>query len=944
MSRKIKIISVLLCALVFAGCIAGAASYRKAAEKTASVLYQSGRDMSDIFSAKYAKKEELTKAKKAVNAVWISANGGKTSPADAGEAFFDTVFIDCTGADTEKITTCVDALSKKEKASVLSLSASAGEDRVSKLSDIQGINGIILTGFDEGKKNAGKIKALYAAIKQKNPSVTVYADIPYKTEGSYDYKSMCDTLYVEIPRDVERKSPVIGDYGKYTYEQCVQKDVFEAWCALWNARSKKAGLPLFIGYSNTERADTLVLQALLSDGCPSLKGRVYRDFEKLTGDNTGAFDAVQAYITSGINTKAAFRILSFSEYNGETAAATSSDGKIALKCSTLFPLYVNGQKTELPSTELYTLSVGLHAGKNEIKISQNNTEIIYYADYQPVLSGSLITFVIPDGEISVRGGSAIDVTVGAHILSDISATFCGQTIQLKKNSDDYGDYATFSGSFIMPKAADEAQHLGKIYFTASAQGTEDETYQGADVTVLASGDSADIQQQEEQERTAPVTLKSDNNTGNDAAASVKPGIAVTEAPKGSNYYGTPTTAPSGVQAEKTAISKVCMIKSASAETRPVSPLSNTYVPTYNTLPYGTLDTVIDTAQCTEKGETNEYYVLQSGRMVQAEDCSILDGCVLNDNTLTVNSCTADTDGITLNISSTWRVPYTVSIQPQSYKSGYEGKQFNISSFTANRMDITFFYTPQATDSSNICSNDIISYSSLNADPSSRLTTLSFFFKTTGKFYGYSIGYNNDGTMYIKISDNVKLLSGSVILLDPGHGGSDAGALGMNGSIYESNVNLQIAAMTAQKLIQSGATVYMTRNDNSNISLEERKLQTDYLKPDVFVSIHCNASSSSSSHGTAAYYYQPWSKALASCINTRLVNTFDTRLSPGNSSGLGTSFYPFSVCRTTCCPAVLIETAFITNADDCYALASLEGEDAVAQAICDGISDYLFSQA
>lgn len=952
MSRKLKIISVILCALVFAGCISGAAAYRKAAKKTAAVLYGSGSSsMDDVFSLKYAGKEENRKAVKAVNAVWANAANGGYSPSDVGDTFFDTVFIDCRNAKTEKIEEFVSELTVKKKQTVLSLDIGEDEERVSELCDIENISGIILTGLASSGKNTQKLQALYEAVKQEDESLTVYADIPCRVKnGKINYKSFCDVMYVEISSDVERKSPVIGDYGSFTYSECAEKDVFEAWCALWDRRSAKAALPLYIGYSDVSRPDSLVLATLLSNGCASLRGRVYRDFEKLNGDDTGAFEAVQTYIMNGVELESAFRVLGFADYDGKTVQASSAETEIQLKCSTLFPVYVNGKKEGAPSSSLYALHTGLHSGKNEITISQNGTEIKYFAQYDPVPSSPLVTFVIPDGEIRVKGGSTVDITVGGHVMSKITATLSGQTVQLKKSSEDYGDYTTFSASFIMPEAADSEQALGKIYFTASADGMEDETYSGADVTVLAAGESAEVQQKAQQERTAPVTLKSDNaspdspDTPSAPSSPSQQGSAVTEAPRGINYYGTPTTAPSQVQADKSAISKVCMVKSPYAETRPLTPLSNTYVPTFNTLPYGTLDTVIDTASCTESGTTNEYYVLRSGRMVPAEDCSILENCVLSDNSLTLNSCTADGDGITLNLSSTWRVPFAVGIQPQGYKSGYEGKQFNISSFTANRLDITFFYTPVATGSVDVSASDIVSTCALNSDPSSKLTTLSFFFRSTGKFYGYSVGYNSDGTMYIKISDNVKPLSGSVILLDPGHGGSDAGALGMNGSIYESNVNLQIAAITAQKLIQAGATVYMTRNDNSNISLEERKAQTDYLKPDVFVSIHCNASSSSSSRGTAAYYYHPWSKALASCIYTRMVNTFDTRLCPGGSSGLGTSFYPFSVCRSTCCPSVLIETAFITNPDDCKALASLEGEDAIAQAICSGIEDYLSSQA
>src|SRR5204862_6424127 len=81
-----------------------------------------------------------------------------------------------------------------------------------------------------------------------------------------------------------------------------------------------------------------------------------------------------------------------------------------------------------------------------------------------------------------------------------------------------------------------------------------------------------------------------------------------------------------------------------------------------------------------------------------------------------------------------------------------------------------------------------------------------------------------------------------VVIDPGHGGRDAGAIGPRG-VREKDVALAIARDLAQRLRALGFTVILTRKDDSYVSLDERTRIANQARADLFVSVHCNAARS-----------------------------------------------------------------------------------------------------
>ena len=93
---------------------------------------------------------------------------------------------------------------------------------------------------------------------------------------------------------------------------------------------------------------------------------------------------------------------------------------------------------------------------------------------------------------------------------------------------------------------------------------------------------------------------------------------------------------------------------------------------------------------------------------------------------------------------------------------------------------------------------------------------------------------------------------SLVVLDPGHGGSNPGARGAVSGVYEKHLTLALAEQVATKLRGHGITVELTRDDDRTLTLRQRVARADALAADLFVSIHCNASPTRTQRGYETY--------------------------------------------------------------------------------------------
>jgi N-acetylmuramoyl-L-alanine amidase len=177
-----------------------------------------------------------------------------------------------------------------------------------------------------------------------------------------------------------------------------------------------------------------------------------------------------------------------------------------------------------------------------------------------------------------------------------------------------------------------------------------------------------------------------------------------------------------------------------------------------------------------------------------------------------------------------------------------------------------------------------------------------------------------------------LLAGYTIVIDPGHGGRDPGAVGHNG-VLEKDLILDTSLKIAEKLKTIGATVILTRDDDSFVSLYDRVLISNQEDTDAFISIHYNAFPEDYVGGINTYYHQS-GKQLAEKIQQAVYKEVLLR-----DRGVIQSNY--SVLRDNHKPAILIELGFITNSTELATLQTDSYQEKVARGIVIGLIEYFF---
>ncbi|WP_216829897.1 peptidoglycan-binding protein, partial [Alkalihalobacterium elongatum] len=178
------------------------------------------------------------------------------------------------------------------------------------------------------------------------------------------------------------------------------------------------------------------------------------------------------------------------------------------------------------------------------------------------------------------------------------------------------------------------------------------------------------------------------------------------------------------------------------------------------------------------------------------------------------------------------------------------------------------------------------------------------------------------------------LQGYRIIIDAGHGGSDSGAIGVNG-LKEKDVVLDISKRVEKKLKAAGATVIMTRSTDVFITLDERVRIGNNSNASSFVSIHAN-SFNKSARGVETYWNRSssssLSKSLAEEIQKELVKAMET-------TDRGVKEGNFRVIREITIPSVLVEVGFIDNNSDGAKLAQSRYRERIADAIYKGTVTY-----
>jgi len=181
-----------------------------------------------------------------------------------------------------------------------------------------------------------------------------------------------------------------------------------------------------------------------------------------------------------------------------------------------------------------------------------------------------------------------------------------------------------------------------------------------------------------------------------------------------------------------------------------------------------------------------------------------------------------------------------------------------------------------------------------------------------------------------------------LLIDPGHGGNDPGAVNPIIKVYEKDINLMIASSVNQKLIDAGHLSQMTRTKDQYVPLGDRVTMANKLRLDAFVSIHCNAAQNKQAKGMEIWTSPGKTKAdvLSDCIGEELMKAFaNIPMRCDYSDGDLDKESRLYVLTKTLCPAVLIECGFISNNEEALRLKEPSTVEAITEAISIGIQKW-----
>jgi N-acetylmuramoyl-L-alanine amidase len=211
-------------------------------------------------------------------------------------------------------------------------------------------------------------------------------------------------------------------------------------------------------------------------------------------------------------------------------------------------------------------------------------------------------------------------------------------------------------------------------------------------------------------------------------------------------------------------------------------------------------------------------------------------------------------------------------------------------------------------------------------------------------WGYTLRY--EGTTLVlslrhppNVSSGQKPLTGIKILLDPGHGGAESGALGPT-RYPEKAVNLAVSKLLQQELVARGATVYMTREEDKDVSLQDRVAMIDKFQPAIAISVHYNSlpdnGDAENTQGIGTFWYNTQAHSLAVFLHNYLVQKLER-------PSYGVFWNNLALTRPATAPSVLLELGFMSNPVEFEWVTNPQEQPKLASAIADGITAWFFSR-
>lgn len=582
--------------------------------------------------------------------------------------------------------------------------------------------------------------------------------------------------------------------------------------------------------------------------------------------------------------------LAFSFPQSETVYSYNGTQQFRGSYDTASPLILNGECQKTFDDGIFVLEQSLEKGEN-IFTFENGSET---KSFTVIYSTPLIVGTTPsEEEIEVDAGGAFTVTATAIFGCEVTAEFCGEKIQLLSEATaGEGAYCKYSGIIDVSESLIDTTE--KLYITAESGG-KTQTVTAATITVC--------------------DFEADVGETNEYITLAKSGKK--------SYY--------------------IRVVDKYAETFNGSTIDDYSRPTNSYLPKNTVDTC-EPYRIYDSESGKKYYLLSSGlRVYSNKSVKLYKGNITTSTTVKSVGNSQKDNQFLIKLKLNKKTPFTVSLKPQEY-GNTKTQDYSISKPTYKYVDVKFYKCTKTKGKPSVADSDI--FKSCKWIKNKSGYTLRLYLKNKTVFYGYDSYYNAKGELVlsflkkptiIKTNDNEYgySLKGLKIAIDAGHGGTDGGAANITGKgKCEKYYTLKYAKYLAKRLIKLGATVYMTRTDDSTVSLKKRFNKIASIHPDLAVSVHFNSSESSSPKGYFSGYYYPFTYNAAKAIGKSVLNGGTLKKHKG-----GTAWHYFNLSRCSVCPVVLTENGYLSNRSDYNKIKSDSFMKKHTESIVKGIVNY-----
>ena len=211
--------------------------------------------------------------------------------------------------------------------------------------------------------------------------------------------------------------------------------------------------------------------------------------------------------------------------------------------------------------------------------------------------------------------------------------------------------------------------------------------------------------------------------------------------------------------------------------------------------------------------------------------------------------------------------------------------------------------------------------------------------TTTRICGYDYKIM-DGFLCVAIDTPSKVYD-KIVVVDPGHGGSDTGAIAST-KTYEKDINLAILYTLSSKLFaDSGIKTYYTRTTDSAVYLYDRPKVPAQVEADLFISLHMNSATNKTAQGTEVWYYTKETATMNGLTGKMMATTLSGNLSSvmGTTNRGAKGSANLVVLKYNTVPSVLIELGFVSNSSDLAKLESAAYQKKAAESIVATISEF-----